>query len=314
MKKVTILLPAFNEEASFGRLKECMERVLRENPAYQWEFLLVNDGSRDNTLAQMESLHRDDPQHWSYIDLSRNYGKEVAMMAGFDYADGDALIIMDADMQHPISVIPEMLSWWEQGYDDVFARRRTSNEKWGKKMSSRLYYRLLQKTTNIPIQLDAGDFRLLDRRCVEALRMMRESERNTKGMFSWIGFRKKGIFYDQLEREEGESKWSFASLMHLALNGLTSYTTAPLRIASVFGFIVALIAVIYLIYIVIRTLVFGEPVSGFPTIMVSMLFLGAVQLISIGIIGEYLARVFTEVKKRPVYFVRSFNGKDPEKK
>ena len=314
MKKVTILLPAFNEEASFSRLKECMERVLRENPAYQWEFLLVNDGSRDNTLAQMESLHRDDPRHWSYIDLSRNYGKEVAMMAGFDYADGDALIIMDADMQHPISVIPEMLSWWEQGYDDVFARRRTSNEKWGKKMSSRLYYRLLQKTTNIPIQLDAGDFRLLDRRCVEALRMMRESERNTKGMFSWIGFRKKGIFYDQLEREEGESKWSFASLMHLAVNGLTSYTTAPLRIASVFGFIVALIAVIYLIYIVIRTLVFGEPVSGFPTIMVSMLFLGAVQLISIGIIGEYLARVFTEVKKRPVYFVRSFNGKDPEKK
>lgn len=314
MKKVTILLPAFNEEASFGRLKECMERVLRENPAYQWEFLLVNDGSRDNTLAQMESLHRDDPQHWSYIDLSRNYGKEVAMMAGFDYADGDALIIMDADMQHPISVIPEMLSWWEQGYDDVFARRRTSNEKWGKKMSSRLYYRLLQKTTNIPIQLDAGDFRLLDRRCVEALKMMRESERNTKGMFSWIGFRKKGIFYDQLEREEGESKWSFASLMHLAVNGLTSYTTAPLRIASVFGFIVALIAVIYLVYIVIRTLVFGEPVSGFPTIMVSMLFLGAVQLISIGIIGEYLARVFTEVKKRPVYFVRSFNGKDPEKK
>lgn len=314
MKKVTILLPAFNEEASFGRLKECMTRVLSENPAYQWEFLLVNDGSRDNTLEQMASLHRDDPQHWSYIDLSRNYGKEVAMMAGFDYADGDALIIMDADMQHPVSVIPEMLSWWEQGYDDVFARRRTSNEKWGKKMTSRLYYRLLQKTTNIPIQLDAGDFRLLDRRCVEALKMMRESERNTKGMFSWIGFRKKGIFYDQLEREEGESKWTFASLMHLAVNGMTSYTTAPLRIASIFGFIVALIAVIYLIYIVIRTLVFGEPVSGFPTIMVSMLFLGAVQLISIGIIGEYLARVFTEVKKRPVYFVRSINGKDPEKK
>lgn len=314
MKKVTILLPAFNEEASFGRLKECMTRVLSENPAYQWEFLLVNDGSRDKTLEQMASLYRDDPQHWSYIDLSRNYGKEVAMMAGFDYADGDALIIMDADMQHPVSVIPEMLSWWEQGYDDVFARRRTSNEKWGKKMTSRLYYRLLQKTTNIPIQLDAGDFRLLDRRCVEALKMMRESERNTKGMFSWIGFRKKGIFYDQLEREEGESKWTFASLMHLAVNGLTSYTTAPLRIASIFGFIVALIAVIYLIYIVIRTLVFGEPVSGFPTIMVSMLFLGAVQLISIGIIGEYLARVFTEVKKRPVYFVRSINGKDPEKK
>jgi glycosyltransferase involved in cell wall biosynthesis len=308
MKKVTILLPAYNEEASFQLIRQNMNQVLTDNPNYEWEFLLVNDGSTDNTLQQMIRLHEED-HHYSYIDLSRNYGKEIAMMAGFDYADCDALIIMDADMQHPINVIPDMLKYWEEGYDDVYAQRQGSKESWIKRKTSHWYYKILQSTTKVPIQKDTGDFRLLDKSCIEALRQMRESERNTKGMYSWIGFRKKGIFYQQQERQEGVSKWNTFSLINLAINGITSFTTAPLRIASFMGVVVSVVAFFYLIYIIIVTNFFGEPVQGYPTIMVTMLFLGGVQLLSLGIIGEYLGRVFNEVKGRPGYFVNSYNGK-----
>lgn len=311
MKKVTILLPAYNEEALFPLIAKCMEKVVRDNSNYEWEFLMVNDGSTDNTLQQMVKLHQMDSRY-NYIDLSRNYGKEVAMMAGFDYATGDAVIIMDADMQHPIDVIPEMLKYWEEGYDDVYAQRQNSHESWLKRKTSHWYYKLLQSLTRVPIQKDTGDFRLLDRSCVEALKQMRESERNTKGMYSWIGFRKKGIFYQQQERQEGKSKWSVMSLVNLALNGILSYTTAPLRLASVLGIIVSLAAFLYLIYIIIITNLYGDPVQGYPTIMVTVLFLGGVQLLSLGILGEYLGRVFNEVKHRPGYFINSYNGKRNE--
>ncbi len=308
MKKVTILLPAYNEEASFPLIAQNMRQVMTENPSYEWEFLLVNDGSTDNTLQQMIRLRQADA-HYSYVDLSRNYGKEVAMMAGFDYATGDALIIMDADMQHPINVIPEMLRYWEEGYDDVYAQRQGSQESWLRRKTSHWYYKVLQSLTRIPIQKDTGDFRLLDRSCIEALKQMRETERNTKGMYSWIGFHKKGIYYQQQQRQEGKSKWSMMSLLNLALTGIMSYTTAPLRMASILGLLVSMVAFIYLIYIIIVTNLYGEPVQGYPTIMVTMLFLGGVQLLSLGIIGEYLARVFNEVKGRPGYFINSYNGK-----
>lgn len=307
MKKITILLPAYNEEASFTLIRENMTRVIQENPNYEWEFLLVNDGSTDHTLQQMIRLH-DEDSHYSYLDLSRNYGKEIAMMAGFDYVDSDALIIMDADMQHPIDVIPEMISWWEQGFDDVYAQREGSKESWMKRKTSQWYYNLLQSLTRVPIQKNTGDFRLLDKSCIKALRMMREKERNTKGLYSWIGFHKKGIYYQQKERQEGETKWSFWSLVNLALTGITSYTTAPLRIASILGIMISFVAFLYLIYIIAMTNIFGEPVQGYPTIMVTMLFLGGVQLLGLGIIGEYLGRIFNEVKQRPGYFINSYNG------
>lgn len=308
-KKIIILLPAYNEEKSFPLLKERMLNVLADNPDYDWEFLLVNDGSTDNTLQQMIKLHQEDPSHWSYVDLSRNYGKEVAMMAGFDYAEGDALIIMDSDMQHPINVIPEMIRHWKEGYDDVYARRKSSKEGFLKRKTSQLYYRILQKMTRIPIQKDTGDFRLLDRSCIEALRQMRESERNTKGLYSWIGFRKFGIEYEQLERMEGESKWSFMQLMNLAINGLTSYTVAPLRMSALLGLLVFIVAFIFLFYILVRTWIYGDPVAGYPTMMVTILFIGGVQLLSIGVIGEYIGKIFNESKGRPLYFVESYNGK-----
>lgn len=306
-KTITILLPAYNEAASLPRLHDCMLQVAQQNAGYDFEFLLVNDGSSDGTLDGIRALRADDPR-FCYVDLSRNYGKETAMLAGFDHARGDAVIIMDADMQHPIDVIPDMISWWEQGYDDVYAARAESHETWFKRHTSQWYYRLLQRTTRVPIQQGAGDFRLLDRRCVDALRQMREAERNTKGMYSWIGFRKKGITYKQLTRQEGETKWSTAALVGLAMNGIMSYTTAPLRIVTVFGLISSCAAFVYLIYILVTTLAFGEPVAGYPTIMATMLFLGGAQLLGLGIIGEYLGRVFNEAKHRPGYFVESYNG------
>ena len=205
-----------------------------------------------------------------------------------------------------------MLKYWEEGYDDVYAQRQNSHESWLKRKTSQWYYKLLQSLTRVPIQKDTGDFRLLDRSCVEALKQMRESERNTKGMYSWIGFRKKGIYYQQQERQEGKSKWSVMSLVNLALNGIMSYTTAPLRLASVLGLVVSLVAFLYLIYIIIVTILYGDPVRGYPTIMVTVLFLGGVQLLSLGILGEYLGRVFNEVKRRPGYFVNSYNGKRNE--
>ena len=312
-KLVTILLPAYNEEASFPIIERCMNQVLKENPNYNWEFLFINDGSKDNTLQQMIKFHQRD-SHYNYIDLSRNYGKEIAMMAGFDYARGDAMIIMDADMQHPVSVIPEMLKYWEEGYDDVYAQRKTSKETWFKRKSSQWYYKILQSLTRVPIQQNTGDFRLLDRSCICALRRLRETERNTKGMYSWIGFRKKGIWYEQKEREVGETKWSFMSLLGLAVNGIMSYTIAPLRLSTILGLFISMVAFFYLIYILVTTLLFGDPVAGYPTIMVTMIFLGGVQLLSLGIIGEYLGKVFNETKGRPGYFINCYNGEREIKK
>ena len=313
MKTVTIILPAYNEEASFDLMKERMQQVMKQNPGYNWEFLMVNDGSTDHTLQLMVKMHLQD-SHFCYLDLSRNYGKEMAMMAGFDYANGDAVIVMDMDMQHPIEVIPEMLAYWEQGYDDVYAQRSNSKECWLKRKTSQWYYKLLQSVTKVPIQKDTGDFRLLDRSCINALRQMRETERNTKGMYSWIGFHKKGITYNQLERQKGETKWSMRALLHLALNGLMSYTTAPLRLASVAGLIVSVAAFAYLVYIIVVTNVIGEKVQGFPTVMVTMLFLGGIQLLSLGILGEYVAKIFNEAKGRPGYFVSSYNGEKATRK
>ena len=305
MKTITILLPAYNEAESFPSIKECMKTVIDNNQEYDWEFLFVNDGSTDQTLQLMKDLNAQD-NRYHYIDLSRNYGKEIAIMAGLDYVKSDAVIIMDADMQHPVSVIPEMLKHWEEGYDDIYAQRQTSNESWLKQKTSKLYYKILQKSTNIPIQKDTGDFRLLDRKCIDALKEMRETDRNNKGMFSWIGFQKKGIFYQQNERRYGKTKWSYYKLLNIALTGITSFTTTPLRFASIFGIIVSLLAFLYLIYIIFKTLIIGDPVQGYPTLMVTILFLGGIQLIALGIIGEYLSHIFNETKKRPGYFIREF--------
>lgn len=309
-RKITIMVPCYNEQESLPLFYEALGKIMQDErlSEYEWELLFINDGSKDNTLAILKALREKD-ERVSYIDLSRNFGKEKAMLSGFDYATGDCMIIMDADLQDPPGLIPEMISWWEQGYDDVYAKRKTRGEEsYLRKSFSLLFYKILQKTTKIEVLQNVGDFRLLDRSCINALKNIRESERYTKGMFCWIGFKKKEILFDRGDRVAGKSAWNFWSLFSLAIEGITSFTTSPLRISSIFGLIVSVVAFLYMMFILIKTLLYGDPVQGFPTIMTVVLFLGGVQLLSIGILGEYIARIFNESKNRPTYIVREYNG------
>lgn len=307
MKKVSVLVPCYNEESSLPHFYETLCGVIDTLPGYEWEILLVNDGSRDNTLGLMETLSRED-QRVAYVDLSRNFGKENAMAAGFDYVTGDCMIIMDADLQDPPSLISDMLALWEEGYDDVYAKRRSrGKESWLRKSLSLLFYSILDHSTRYDILRNVGDFRLLDRRCIDALRQLKENERYTKGLFCWIGYRKKEILFDRGDRQFGHSNWGYASLFNLAIEGITSFTTAPLRIATFVGVLVAIWALLYMVWILVKVFIWGDPVQGYPTIMTVMLFIGAVQLICIGILGEYVGRIFNETKKRPTYLVRTYS-------
>lgn len=307
MKLITILVPAYNEEAVLNKFYERVSEVMRTLTSYNYEILFINDGSTDSTLSIIKNLRERD-HRVSYVNLSRNFGKEIAMIAGLDYAQGDAVVIIDADLQDPPELIPEMINYWEMGYDDVYAKRKSrAGETWLKKWTSSLFYKILQKMTNINILENTGDFRLLDRRAVEALKKLRESQRYTKGMFSWIGYNKKEILFDRDPRAAGETKWNYPKLINLAIEGITSFTTAPLRISALLGVIISVFAFIYMIWIITKTLLFGEPVSGYPSLMTVILFLGGIQLISLGIIGEYLGRVFNETKNRPLYFVDEYN-------
>ena len=282
---------------------EALLQLMDEQAGYRWEVLFVDDGSKDRTLLVLEQMHIDDSR-FSFVSLSRNFGKEAALLAGFDYADSDALIIMDADLQHPPSVIPQMLAAWEEGYDDVYGKRLSrGHESWLRRRLSLWYYRLLQRMAHVEILPNVGDFRLLDRRCVEELRRLREQERYTKGMYCWIGFKKKEIPFNTNDRVAGRSTWSYRQLIGLAIEGIMSFTTAPLRVSAILGLIVSVVAFIYMCVVLAKTLLWGEPVAGYPTIIVLILFLGGVQLISLGIIGEYLGKTFNEVKNRPVYVV-----------
>ena len=305
---IWIGVPAYNEELSLPELYSKLKEMMDSYAEYEWEILFVNDGSHDKTLEVIKFLRSQD-ERINFVDLSRNFGKEVAMLAGFDYATGDCLVIMDADLQHPPHLIPEMLKYWEEGYDDVYAKRITrGKESLMRKYLSLLFYKLLQKTTRVEILPNVGDFRLLDRCCINALKQLRESQRYTKGMYCWIGFRKKEIKFEQEDRVAGTSSFNFFSLLSLAVEGVTSFTVAPLRISTFAGIIVSLVAFIYMCFIMFKTLIWGEVVQGFPTLMVVILFLGGIQLLSLGVIGEYIGRIFNETKNRPTYIAREYNG------
>ena len=314
MKTISILIPAYNEEPVLDKLFHRLANLANDNKAYNFEFLFVNDGSKDKTLDLIKDYADADPRV-SYINLSRNFGKEIGMIAGLDHATGDATVIIDADLQDPPELIPKMIKLWEEGYDDVYAKRQSRDgETWFKKFTSKLYYKTLQSVTRIPIQEDTGDFRLLDRRVVEALKQFRESQRNTKAMFSWVGFHKKEILYDRDPRAAGETKWNYIKLVELAIDGITSFTTAPLRISTYAGIAVSIFAFIYLVFLIIRTIFLGVDLAGYPSMMAVILFLGGVQLLSLGIIGEYVGRIFNETKQRPLYLIEEYhNGKVPRK-
>ena len=302
-KLVTILVPAYNEQEVLHLLYDRLEKLMNENTNYDFEVLLVNDGSKDKTFEIMQELREKD-KRFCYLNLSRNFGKETAMIAGLDYCKGDAVVIIDADLQDPPELIPEMIKYWEEGYDDVYAKRKSrEGETWLKKFTSKMYYRVLQGFTRIEIQKDTGDFRLLDRRCVEALKSMRENQRYTKGLFSIIGYNKKEILYDRDPRAAGQTKWNYGKLIDLSIDGITSFTTSPLRWAALIGCGVSVIGFVYMLYIIIKTIVTGIDVPGYASLMVVILFLGGIQLIFLGIIGEYLGRTFNESKHRPLYFI-----------
>ncbi len=310
MKKISILIPCYNEEKSLPLLYPELVKLMDANQGYDWELMFVNDGSVDGTLAELQRLRQQD-NRVSYVDLSRNFGKEAAMLAGFDYVTGDCTVIMDADMQHPPTLIPELIKWWEQGYDDVYAKRKSrGRESWLRNRMSLLFYKVLQLSSRFDVLQNVGDFRLLDRKCINALRKMRESERYTKGMYCWIGFKKKEVEFVQGDRVAGDSSWSYGRLFSLAIDGITSFTSLPLRISTVIGFIVSLLAFCYMVFVFTEALIWGDPVQGYPTLVVLILFLGGIQLLSLGIIGEYIGRIYNETKNRPDYIVREFNGED----
>lgn len=308
MKKlISILIPCYNEAQSLPILIPKLEDLANNLKQYEWEFLCVNDGSKDNTLEVLREL-RVVYNRINYIDLSRNYGKENAMLAGFDYVKGDCMVIMDADLQHPPHVIVQMLEKWEEGNDDVYASRLTrGKESWLRKKLSLLYYRILQRSTRLEVLPNVGDFRLLDRRCINALKQLRENNRYTKGMYCYIGFKKTHVTFETEDRIAGESSMNYKTLINLAIEGILSYTILPLRIATVIGVLTSLFAFIYMLVVFIKTLLYGDPVQGYPTMMIVILFLGGIQLLALGILGEYIGRIFTETKNRPVYFVRTYN-------
>ncbi|MBK0421640.1 glycosyltransferase family 2 protein [Leucobacter sp. CSA2] len=303
-RSVTILVPVYNEQEVIELFLSTLSAELAAISDTAFEILFVNDGSSDATLSIIQNLASSD-QRISYLSFSRNFGKERAMIAGLDAVTTDAVIIMDVDLQDPPGLIAEMIAEWRNGYDDVYAKRRTRNgETWLKRTTAKQYYRILQSTTRIQVQQNTGDFRLLDRKCIDALIRFRESERYTKGMFSWIGFSKKEILFDRDPRAAGETKWNYRSLVNLAIDGITSFTTAPLRISTFLGIFVSLAAFVYLVVIVARTLIWGSDLQGYASMMAVILFLGGVQLLSLGVIGEYVGRIFNESKNRPLYLIQ----------
>ena len=280
------------------------ERLVRK---YDFEILLVNDGSRDSTLAVMRQLHRED-KRVNYIDLSRNFGKENAMMAGFDYVTGDACVIMDADLQDPPHVMVQLIEKWEEGYEDVYAKRKSrGKESWLKRQLSLGFYKMLNKMSKVEMLQNVGDFRLLDRRCVEALKSLKETERYTKGLFCWIGYRKAEVLFDRTDRVAGQTSWSMWKLFGLAIDGIVSFTTVPLQLATWLGMLISAGAFFYMIFVLVKALLYGDPVAGFPTLLSVILFLNGVLLLCVGILGEYVARIYTETKRRPGYIVREKN-------
>ena len=304
MKKVSVLIPCFNEAQTLPALYEELKKLADTQTAYDWELMFVDDGSVDATLDVLKQLHIKD-ERVCVLSLSRNFGKEDALLAGIDNVSGDCVVVMDADLQDPPSLVPEMLTYWEDGYQDVYAKRRDrGREPLIRKMFSLLFYRIMAHATRFELLQNVGDFRLLDRQCIDAMRCLRETERYNKGLFCWIGFKKKEVLFDRGNRSEGESRWSFWSLLNLAIDGITSFTTAPLRFATIIGAIIALGAFCFLVFYISKTLIFGDPVQGFTTLVSVVLFLGGVQLLSIGILGEYIGRIYNEAKGRPNYVVK----------
>ena len=301
----SVVVPMFNEAAGILLLHARLTSVMT-GLGEAWEVVYVNDGSRDMTLPTVEALRDRDP-HVAVVNLSRNFGKEIATTAGLDHARGAAVIVIDADLQDPPEVIPQLVATWREGFDMVYARRRVrEGETWLKVRTAGMFYRLMRNWGQVELPPDAGDFRLMSRRAVDALLQLREQHRFMKGLFAWVGFPSKPVLYDRAPRAYGETKWNYWKLWNLAIEGFTSFSVLPLKLATYVGAAVALLAALFGVVVVVRTLVEGGSPAGYPSLLLVVLALGGAQLMFLGVIGEYLGRVFNETKQRPLYLVERY--------
>lgn len=304
---LSVVVPIYNEEpnipALLSRLSGCLEEL-----ELTYEIICVNDGSRDASLVRLMNHRRIEPR-LKIIDFSRNFGKEIALTAGLDYAQGQAVIFIDADLQDPPELIGELVRKWQEGFEVVYGTRRSRRgDSFFKRLTAHLFYRTLGKMSPLAIPSNTGDFRLLDRQAVDALKRLPERTRFMKGLFAWVGYRQTAVYFDREPRFQGTSKWNYWKLWNFALDGIISFSLVPLKIWSYLGLIISLISLLYASFLVLRTLILGIDVPGYASLMVAILFLGGVQLISLGVLGEYLGRVYEEVKSRPLYLVRQVQG------
>ena len=308
MDKISVAVPCYNEEPALEPFFAAVSAVAEQMPEVAFEFLFIDDGSRDRTLEKMQELAQRDSRV-KYISFSRNFGKEAGIYAGLENATGDYVVVMDADLQDPPALLPEMYrSIKEEGYDCVGSRRVTrKGEPPIRSLFARLFYKLINKMSDAEIVDGARDFQMMSRQVVEAILSMGEYNRFSKGIFGWIGFKKKWLEYENIERVAGETKWSFWKLFLYAIEGIVAFSTTPLVISSVFGLICCALALVMILVIIARTLIFGDPTSGWPSLVCIMLLLSGIQMLGIGIVGQYLAKTYLETKKRPIYLVRKTN-------
>lgn len=303
----SVVVPIWNEEAV---IPELYRRVIEtmDSTGESWELICVNDGSHDRSLPMLIELRAQD-ERVKVIDFSKNFGHQIAITAGADYAEGDAVIVMDADLQDPPDVVLRMIEQWRAGYEVVYAvRAKREGETWFKLLTAKLFYRLMQRISDVNIPLDAGDFRLMDRRVVLAMRQLREKHRFMRGLSSWVGFKQIGVEYERAERYAGETKYPLRKMLRLALNAITSFSYLPLQLATYFGFALAFVSLVGIVLTIFLRLSGSSAFAGQATTLVSVLFLGGIQLIFLGIIGEYLGRIYDEVKARPLYIVSRAYG------
>ena len=308
---ISIVVPAYSEEEVIPKFHERITAVCSQLP-HDVEIVYVNDGSTDNTLEVLDKLYKSDDRV-SVVDLSRNFGKEIALTAGLHKAKGDAVIVIDADLQDPPELIPDLITEWQNGYDVVYAKRsRRDGETSLKKLTAHLFYRLMRSFSRVKIPEDTGDYRLLSRRAVDALNTLVEHHRFMKGLFTWIGYKQKAVLYERDPRLAGNTKWNYWKLWNFAIDGITSFSSAPIRFAGYIGVSIAFGAFSYGIYMLVNTLLYGNPVPGYPSLVVIILFLGGIQLIFIGVLGEYIGRIFNETKQRPLYFLNDYRPRRAE--
>lgn len=308
MKKITVIVPCYNEEEALHYYYEEMSRVMTLMNQYDFELLFINDGSKDNTLQVIKQL-ADNDERVRYVSFSRNFGKEAAMYAGFENSTGDYVCLMDADLQDPPKLLPEMVkAIEEEGYDSVATRRVTrQGEPPIRSFFARMFYKMMNKISDTELMDGARDYRLMTRQFVNSLLDMKEYNRFSKGLFGWVGYKTKWIEFENVERIAGETKWSFWKLFIYAIDGIVAFSTAPLAIASVIGMLMLFVAFFFIIFIVVRTLMFGDPVAGWPSLVCIITLIGGIQIFCVGILGQYLSKVYLETKNRPIYIVKESN-------